>query len=168
MDMARTVEEVIAAAREELQRRAALWHSGEVGDVDSDELFADLRARRDEAMAEPPAAATPGPAGLRVTYDWLHAAYEDLHWTIHNIVAEGDWVVVHTTMSGRQVGPFVTYAPDGQIGQVFPATGRTFAATQTHWYRVADGQLIEHHANRDDMGQAMQLGWMQPPSEPSA
>ena len=122
----------------------------------------------DEAMAEPPAAATPGPAGLRVTYDWLHAAYEDLHWTIHNIVAEGDWVVVHTTMSGRQVGPFVTYAPDGQIGQVFPATGRDFAATQTHWYRVADGQLIEHHANRDDMGQAMQLGWMQPPSEPSA
>jgi predicted ester cyclase len=103
-----------------------------------------------------------------VTYDWLHAAYEDLHWTIHKIVAEGDWVAVHTTMSGRQVGPFVTYTPDGQIGQVFPATGRNFAATQTHWYRVADGQLIEHHANRDDMGQAMQLGWMQPPPEPSA
>jgi predicted ester cyclase len=102
-----------------------------------------------------------------VTYDWLHAAYEDLHWTIHKIVAEGDWVTVHTTMSGRQVGPFITYAPDGHIGQVFPATGRNFAATQTHWYRVADGQLTEHHANRDDMGQAMQLGWMQPPPEPS-
>lgn len=118
-----------------------------------------------EAMAEPPAAATPGPTGLRATYDWLHAAYEDLHWTTHKVVAEGDWIAVHTTMSGRQVGPFVTYTPDGQIGQVFPATGRTFAATQTHWYRIADGQLIEHHANRDDMGQAMQLGWIQPPSE---
>jgi predicted ester cyclase len=119
----------------------------------------------DEAMAEPPAARTPGIAGVRATYDWLHAAYQDLHWAIHTIVAEGDWVVVHTTMSGRQVGPFVTYTPDGEVGQVFPATGRRFAATQTHWYRIADGRLVEHHANRDDMGQAMQLGWMQPPSD---
>jgi predicted ester cyclase len=114
----------------------------------------------DEAMAEPPAARAPGIAGARVTYDWLHAAYEDLHWTIHTLVAEGDWVVAHTTMSGRQVGPFVTYTPDGEVGRVFPATGRSFAATQTHWFRIADGQLIEHHANRDDMGQAMQLGWI--------
>jgi predicted ester cyclase len=114
----------------------------------------------DEAMAEPPQARAPGVAGARATYDWLHAAYEDLHWTIHNLVAEGDWVVAHTTMSGRQAGPFVTYTPDGDVGRVFPATGRTFAATQTHWFRVADGQLVEHHANRDDMGQAMQLGWI--------
>ncbi|MCA1693844.1 MAG: ester cyclase [Actinobacteria bacterium] len=114
----------------------------------------------DEAMAEPPAARAPGVAGARATYDWLHAAYEDLHWTIHNLVAEGGWVVAHTTMSGRQVGPFVTYTPDGEVGRVFPPTGRSFAVTQTHWFRVADGQLIEHHANRDDMGQAMQLGWM--------
>jgi predicted ester cyclase len=114
----------------------------------------------DEATAEPPAARAPGVAGARATYDWLHAAYEDLHWTIHNLVAEGDWVVAHTTMSGRQVGPFVTYTPDGKVGRVFAATGRSFAATQTHWFRIADGQLIEHHANRDDMSQAMQLGWM--------
>ena len=113
----------------------------------------------EEAMAEPPAARAPGVAGARATYDWLHEAYEDLHWIIHNLVAEGDWVVADTTMSGRQVGPFVTYTPDGDVGRIFPATGRRFAATQTHWFRIADGQLIEHHANRDDLGQAMQLGW---------
>jgi predicted ester cyclase len=114
-------------------------------------------------MAEPPAARAPGVAGVagaRATYDWLHAAYEDLHWTIHNLVAEGDWVVAHTTMSVCQVGPFVTYTPDGEVGRVFAPTGRSFAVTQTHWFRIANGQLIEHHANRDDMGQAMQLGWM--------
>jgi predicted ester cyclase len=114
----------------------------------------------DEATAEPPAARAPGVAGARATYDWLHAAYDDLHWTIHKLVAEGDSVVAHTTMSGRQVGPFVTYTPDGQVRRVFPATGRSFAATQTHWFRIANGQLIEHHANRDDMSQAMQQGWM--------
>jgi len=46
--------------------------------------------------------------------------------------------------------------------QAFPAKGRTFASTQTHWFRVADGKVIEHWANRDDLGTATQLGWIPP------
>jgi len=118
--------------------------------------------RNDEAMTEPPASRQPGPAGARATYDWLHSAYADLHWTIHQLVAEGDWVVAQTTMSGRQTGPFTVFAPHGEVGQVFPATGREFAVSQTHWFRVAGGQLVEHRADRDDLGQALQLGWMTP------
>ncbi len=45
---------------------------------------------------------------------------------------------------------------------MFPATGRNFAVTQTHWFRIADGRCVEHLANRDDMGQALQLGWIPP------
>lgn len=71
-------------------------------------------------------------------------------------------VAVHTTMSGRQVGTFVVYGPDAAPAQVFPATGTRFAVTQTHWFKVADGMVIEHWANRDDMGQAMQLSWIPP------
>ena len=119
-----------------------------------------------EAAPEPPPARLPGIAGVRATYDWLHAAYEDLHWTLHTIVAEGEWVVARTTMSGRQSGPFITYTPDGHVAQEMPATGRSFAVTQSHWYRVADNQLVEHLADRDDMGQAMQLGWFTAPSSP--
>ena len=119
-----------------------------------------------EAAPEPPAARVPGVPGARATYDWLHGAYADLRWTLHTVVAEGEWVVARTTMSGRQVGPFVTYTPDGQVGAAFPATGRSFAVSQTHWFRVADGQLVEHHADRDDMAQAMQLGWLPPMGSP--
>jgi predicted ester cyclase len=115
--------------------------------------------RNHEAVVEPPAARQPGVAGARATYDWLHSAYADLHLIIHRVVAEGDWAVAQTTMSGRQVGPFMTFTPDGEVGQVFAATGRSFAASQTHWFRIADGQLVEHRADRDDLGQAMQLGW---------
>ena len=46
--------------------------------------------------------------------------------------------------------------------KVFPPTGKTFATTETHWLRVADAQLIEHWANRDDLGTALQLGWVPP------
>jgi predicted ester cyclase len=120
-----------------------------------------------EAVAEPPAARQPGVSGARATYDWLHAAYADLRWTVHTVVAEGEWVAVRTTMTGRQTGPFTTYTPAGEVGQVFPATGRSFAASQTHWFRVAGGRLAEHLADRDDLGQAVQLGWFGPPPDES-
>jgi hypothetical protein len=43
------------------------------------------------------------------------------------------------------------------------ATGRAFAATQSHWLRLADGLVIEHRANRDDLGMGLQLGWLAAP-----
>jgi predicted ester cyclase len=119
----------------------------------------------DESVAEPPEARQPGVAGARATYDWLHAAYADLRWVIHRVIAEGEWVAAHTTMSGRQHGPFATFTPDGAVAQVFPPTGRTFEVSQTHWFRIAEGQLIEHRADRDDLGQAMQLGWFGAPPD---
>ncbi|MGS0688625.1 ester cyclase [Nakamurella sp. GG22] len=118
----------------------------------------------DEAVMEPPAARQPGVAGARATYDWLHSAYADLRWTIHTVVAEGDRVVARTTMTGRQTGPFTTFTPDGDVAQTFPPTGLSFATSQTHWFRIADGQLVEHSADRDDLGQALQLGWFGPQS----
>jgi predicted ester cyclase len=115
-----------------------------------------------EAVSEPPAARGQGPAAYRATYEWLHAAYEGLRWEVQHVVADGDLVAARCVMSGRQTGPFVTYAADERIDRVFPPTGRTFAATQTHLYRVADGLVVEHWANRDDLGQAAQLGWIPP------
>ncbi len=116
----------------------------------------------DEAVMEPPAARQPGVAGARATYDWLHSASE-LRWTIHTVVAEGDRVVARTTMSGPQTGPFMTFTADGDIAQTLPATGRSFATSQTRWFRIAGGQLVEHSADRDDLSQALQLGWFGPP-----
>ena len=119
-----------------------------------------------EASPEPPPARLPGIEGVRATYDWLHTAYDDLHWTMDKIVAEGEWVVARTTMSGRHSGPFTTYGPDGQVASEIPATGLRFAVSQSHWYRITDGQLVEHQADRDDLGQAMQLGWFSTPTAP--
>ena len=115
-----------------------------------------------EAIDEPPASRRRGPAAFHVTKVWLHEAWADLRWEIHDVVAEGDLVVVHCTMSGRHVRDFVAFRPDGEVADAFPPTGRTFATTQTHWLRVADGLVTEHWANRDDLGTAAQLGWVPP------
>jgi predicted ester cyclase len=115
-----------------------------------------------EAKDEPPAARVRGPEGVYATALWLRDAFADLRWEIHTVVAEGDLVVVHCTMSGRHVRPFVSYDEQGRVKDAFPATGKRFATTQTHWLRVVDSRLIEHWANRDDLGTAFQLGWVPP------
>jgi len=120
------------------------------------------RAVNREAAAEPPAARVAGPAGFYATALWLRGAFADLAFEVHEAVADGDLVVVHNTMSGRHVGPMVGYAADGSVAEAFPPTGRPFATTQSHWFRIADGQVIEHWANRDDIGTAQQLGWVPP------
>jgi ketosteroid isomerase-like protein len=115
-----------------------------------------------EAPGEPPTAGGRGVAAGKATYEWLHGTYEGLRWEVHDVVGSGDVVAMHTTMRGRQKAPFATYHPDGRPDQVFASNGREFATTQTHWYRIADGRIIEHWANRDDLGQAQQLGWVPP------
>jgi hypothetical protein len=54
------------------------------------------------------------------------------------------------------------YDEAGQVDTVFPPTNKAFAMTQSHWFRMAGGQIIEHWANRDDLGMARQLGWVPP------
>ena len=65
-------------------------------------------------------------------------------------------------MNGRHVAPFVVYTADGEIDTAFPPTGKTFSIPQSHWFRVEDDKVIDHWANRDDLGQARQLGWIPP------
>jgi len=48
------------------------------------------------------------------------------------------------------------------VDTVFPPANKTFAMTQSHWFRIEEGRIIEHWANRDDLGTAKQLGWVPP------
>jgi len=115
-----------------------------------------------EAVREPKASRGNGPAAFYATALWLRAAFSDLRFDIHEVVADGDLVAVHITMHGRHTGPFVHYDKAGAVSQARPPTGRTFAATHTHWFRLADGKIIEHWANRDDLATAQQAGWIPP------
>ena len=136
-------------------------HLMATGDLADFERVVHPRAVNREAKDEPPAAHDPGPDGFYATALWLRVAFAELAFEVHDVVAEGDVVVVHNTMSGRHHGPMVQYE-HGEVTTVFPPTDRTFASTQSHWFRVADGMVIEHWANRDDIGTALQLGWIPP------
>lgn len=115
-----------------------------------------------EDAVEPPACRVGGPAGFHATALWLRAAYDGMRHEVHHVVAQGDLVVVDTTMHGRHVGDFVLHDAAGRVERVWAPTGRSFAARQSHWLRVTDGLVTEHWATRDDLGQGVQLGWVPP------
>ena len=65
------------------------------------------------------------------------------------MIAEDERVVVRSTMTGRHVGEFQGIAP----------IGKTFRQRQMHLLRFRDGKVVEHTAQRDDLGLLLQLGW---------
>jgi ketosteroid isomerase-like protein len=104
-----------------------------------------------------------GPEGLKETIRWLHRAFADMRFEVHQAAATGNLVALHVTLHARQHGPFVVHdSPDGRVTDVFPSTGRSFAARQTHWFTISNGAVAEHDAVRDDLGMAKQLGWVPP------
>lgn len=132
--------------------------------ADFDDVIAPNAVNHEDAV-EPPASRVGGAEGFHATALWLRDAFADLEHRVEHVVAEGDLVVVDTTMSGRHGGPFVLFDTAGAVDRVWAPTRKQFAVRQSHWLRVADGLVIEHWAVRDDLSQGLQLGWV-PPSLP--
>lgn len=103
-----------------------------------------------------------GPEGLHQSAVRLRSAFSDMRWEVHDAAQDGALVVLHTTMTGRQTGTATAYGPEGSVRAVFPSRGRSFSATQTHWFRMEGGKIAEHWANRDDLTMSRQLGWLPP------
>ena len=95
-----------------------------------------------------------GPRHMRGVAEWLLAQFPDLHMTIEAMMAEEDTVACRIRSEGTNLGP---------LNGMLPPTGRRFSASQSHWFRVADGKLVEHWATRDDLLTMLQLGVLAPP-----
>ncbi len=89
-----------------------------------------------------------GPEIVKQAFAMLNRAFPDHHHSIEEMIAEGDKVVVRITWSGTHEGEFMG----------IPPTGKSFSMTHTHTFRIADGKIIEHRVNRDDLGMMRQLG----------
>jgi predicted ester cyclase len=137
-------------------------HAMAAGDRADFEVMYAASAVDHENSVQPPASRVAGPAGFWATAQWLRAAFADLHYDIHHTIATDDLVAVHSTMNGRHTSAIAFYTRDAAIDAAFPPTHRSFAMTQSHWFRVQHGQITEHWANRDDLGTAKQLGWIPP------
>jgi steroid delta-isomerase-like uncharacterized protein len=98
-----------------------------------------------------------GPESMRELITMLSTSFPDMHYTVEEIVAEGDTVVARVTMSGTHRGP-------GPV-QGMPPTGQSVRQDQMHFIHFQDGKVVEHRAVRDDLGLMRQLGVIPAPAE---
>jgi steroid delta-isomerase-like uncharacterized protein len=85
----------------------------------------------------------------------LRSAYPDGHFTLEEMVAEGNSVVARWTFRGTHKGELMGIAP----------TGREVSATGTSIFAVADGKIMTEWAEYDALGLWQQLGVIPPLAE---
>ena len=76
-------------------------------------------------------------------------------FTVEDVIAEGDRVVVRWTNSGTHVGDFAG----------LPPTGKTFSIAGIDVYRLEDSKLCEHWHVIDQLSMLGQLGLLPPPPD---
>ena len=89
----------------------------------------------------------------------IRSAFPDIHFTIENVVAEGEQVVGRYTTRGTNTGDFVTPMP-------LPATGKQVTVTGMSIVRFAGGKGVEVWNQTDNLGMFQQLGLIPMPGQP--
>lgn len=95
-----------------------------------------------------------GLEGLKQYFSSLHTAFLDVHIDVEDMIAEGDKVVARVTASGTHQGEFMGIAP----------TGNRVEFSAIDIARIAEGKIVEHWSNSDQLGMMQQLGVMEQPS----
>jgi ketosteroid isomerase-like protein len=86
-----------------------------------------------------------GAEGIRVLFGTFGRIEQK--WTVDDVIAEGDKVVVRATNTCDQ---------DSFFG--VPSNGRAQVFTATFIHRIADGKIQQTWRNADDLGRLLQLG----------
>ncbi|HXQ18822.1 MAG TPA: ester cyclase [Acidimicrobiales bacterium] len=87
----------------------------------------------------------------------IHTTFPDDKAEILDAIGVGDDVVVRAIVSGTHSGVSRLPVMGALLMGVAP-TGRSYKVQHIHWYRMKDGQIQDHRANRDDLGMLQQLG----------
>jgi predicted ester cyclase len=122
------------------------------GNVD---IVPELFAEDYEDHSRPPGAPG-GLEGVKMIPAMFRGAFSDLHFTIEEMVAEGDIVATRVTGHGTNDGPFMG----------MPPTGREATWSSLGFFRVRDGKIVEHWGVPDLLGLLTQLGAIAPPGGP--
>lgn len=99
-----------------------------------------------------------GRTGMQRVFEALFSVFPDFIYRIEESTAESDRVVCKVMMTGTHQGqPTLPHVFGGMLAGIAP-TGKPVKVLQIHSFRIADGQITEHAAVRDDLGMLMQLG----------
>ena len=108
-----------------------------------------------------------GREGLRRVFEDILTTFPDWRMEIVETIAAEDSVVVRCMVTGTHQG--IGKLPiNGAMLIGVPPTGKRFEVQHIHWYQLKDGKIVDHRANRDDIGMMRQLGLLPPAPQPIA
>jgi steroid delta-isomerase-like uncharacterized protein len=90
----------------------------------------------------------PGLAGFRSVIEDLRSGFPDIHYTIDDMLAEGDRVAIRWTWEGTHDGQF----------RVFARSGKRHRNSGIAIYEVRDGKIVKTWLETDRLGHLQQLG----------
>jgi predicted ester cyclase len=122
-----------------------MFNRGDLSVVD------ELVAGRGEDHQEAPG--TDFAAHLKDVIKKMRAAFPDLRFEVHHVLAEGDMVAARSTMTGTHEGRFEI----GPFGDIEP-TGRRVEWKHMHFFRWVDGKNTDLWHIMDTPGLMRQLG----------
>jgi steroid delta-isomerase-like uncharacterized protein len=125
-----------------------LWNQGNLGVID--EIYAADYIRHDPVSPE-----IIGSDGVKQLIATYRTAFPDVHFTVDDLVAEGDLVAGRFTSTGTNTGDLMMDPP-------IPATGVQGTLTHISIYRIVNGKIVEEWAEWDALGMMQQLGVMPP------
>ena len=96
-----------------------------------------------------------GLQGVKQTINMYLTAFPDLHFTVEDLIAEGDKVVTRLTVRGTQQGEFMG----------IPPTGKHATVKAIDINRIVGGKSIEHWLEMDTLGLMQQLGVVPTPTK---
>jgi predicted ester cyclase len=86
--------------------------------------------------------------GIKILTAMFGGAFPDSHFTIGDMVAEGDKVATRKTFHGTHEGEFMG----------IPPSGRAVSMGLIDIVRVSEGRVVEHWVVGDSLGLMQQLG----------
>jgi steroid delta-isomerase-like uncharacterized protein len=122
------------------------------GNLDkADEFFAPDYVNHDPAAPED----RHGPEKLRKFLSMYHNAFPDMQFTIEDMIAEGDKIVVRWTLRGTHQGDLMG----------IPPTNNWVAVTGMSIERISGDKIVETWDNYDALGMMQQLKVISEPGE---
>lgn len=127
-----------------------VWNSGDVSRIEEfihEDFVADYR---------PQGVLRQGLEAAREMVRGAHETFDDFHEEMHDVIGEGNRVVAHFTISGRQVGDW----------GVLPATGKTLRYEEMAIFHFKEGKIVYQRGIVDNIRALYQYGSDTPEENP--
>jgi steroid delta-isomerase-like uncharacterized protein len=125
------------------------WNAGNPALIDA--IFAPTVVQHDPSSPLP----VTNSEALKMYVSGLLTAFPDLHFTIDDLLAEGDKVLWRFTSQGTHTGPLMN----------IPPTGKSATVTGMVLFRVANDKIAEVWVNFDTLGMLQSMGVIPTPEQ---